>query len=33
LKERYVKTPSAHMVVGEGQFHLVAVNNATLRFP
>jgi hypothetical protein len=33
LKERYVKTPSGHMVIGESQLHVIAVNNAALRFP
>jgi hypothetical protein len=33
LKERYVKTSSAHMVIGESQFHVIVVNNTTLRFP
>jgi hypothetical protein len=32
LKERYLKSPSGHMVIGEGQFHIIAVNNAAIRF-
>jgi len=32
LKERYVRTSSAHLVSGEGQFHIIAVNDATMRF-
>jgi hypothetical protein len=32
LKERYVKSPSAHMVMGEKQLHVISVNDATMRF-
>ncbi len=32
LKERYMKSPSAHMVMGENHVDVISVNDATLRF-
>jgi hypothetical protein len=32
LKERYVKTPTGHMVIGEYQLHVISVNDAAVRF-